>query len=83
VVFGEGDFVDSSNTWFLEWVQEGFLADLLPRACLERLKLESWEMVGRYLDRLERKPSWWNDPEERQIVERWYKARLREISGSS
>lgn len=76
VVFGEDSlYFDSNPDWFLEWLQEGFLACLLPRFLKERLKLDSWADVCRYVEGLKSAPAWWNDPEERQRTERWFRCR--------
>ena len=77
IVFDEGDvFYEAGPDWFLEWIQVGYLADPLPRFCLERLKCESWMAVCEYMNHVKYKPSWWTDREERERAERWYKARL-------
>jgi hypothetical protein len=77
IIFGEGDIVfDASPDWFLEWIQEGFLASPLPRFCYERVRCSSWTAVCEYINTLKLKPSWWKDLDERGRAERWYKARL-------
>ena len=83
IVFGEDSmYFDSSPEWFLEWIQEGFLATPLPRALFERLRLNSWRGVCGYVKNLKNKPSWWRDQQERDRAERWYKERLVRVNSA-
>jgi hypothetical protein len=77
IIYGEIDLIcDSSSDWFLEWIQEGFLAYAYPRFCLERLHHDSWDAVRSYMDQQKSKPRWWTEPDERERAERWFKASL-------
>jgi len=82
VVFGDRDMFDKGPDWFLEWMQEGYGFDPLPRHCLERLGCQSWAAVCEHMTQLKFKPAWWTDPKERERAEGWYRAQLIRALGA-
>jgi hypothetical protein len=60
IVFGNtADFLSYDRDGFLEWMQVGFMPQLLPRYFAEFLGLGTWEEVRGYILKQEATPWWW------------------------
>jgi hypothetical protein len=77
IVFGEFEaFYDDSDEALFAWIQEGFLAEAMPRWFLEKIRCKSWDEVCAHIAQMKFKPHWWDDTQSREKTERWYKAQL-------
>jgi hypothetical protein len=60
IVFGNtADFLSHDRDGFLDWLQLGFLPQLLPRYFAEHLGLLTWEQVCGFISKQETAPWWW------------------------
>lgn len=60
IVFGNtSDFLPSDGCAFLDWMQIGFMAQLLPRYFVEQLGLRTWDQVRDFVARENAAPWWW------------------------
>jgi hypothetical protein len=60
VVFGNtSDFLPADGCAFLDWMQIGFMAQLLPRYFIERLGLKTWDQVRDFIATENAAPWWW------------------------
>ncbi|HXG94812.1 MAG TPA: hypothetical protein VNN73_20910 [Blastocatellia bacterium] len=60
VIFGNtSDFLSQDGEDFLDWLQVGFMAQLLPRYFVERLGLKTWDEVRSFISDQTTAPWWW------------------------
>jgi len=60
IMFGNtSDFLPPDGEGFLDWMQVGFMPQLLPRYFVEHLGLRTWEQVCSFVAVQESAPWWW------------------------
>ena len=60
IVFGNtADFLPADSCAFFDWMQVGFMAQLLPRYFVEKLGLKTWDQVRDFVARETAAPWWW------------------------
>jgi len=60
IIFGNtSDFLPTDSCAFLDWMQVGFMAQLLPRYFVEQLGLKTWDQVRDFVARENATPWWW------------------------
>lgn len=60
IVYGNmSDFLPADLCALLDWMQVGFMAQLLPRYFVEHLGLETWEQVREFVAGEISEPWWW------------------------
>jgi hypothetical protein len=60
IVFGNtSDFLPVDGCGFLDWMQIGFMAQLLPRYFVEQAGLKTWDEVRDFISKQDAAPWWW------------------------
>ena len=60
IIYGNmADFLPSDGEGFLDWLQLGFMPQLLPRYFVEHLGLKTWDDVRSFIAGQESEPWWW------------------------
>jgi hypothetical protein len=60
IIYGNtADFLPFDGEGFLDWLQLGFMPQLLPRYFVECLGLKSWDEVRAFIAGQESAPWWW------------------------
>lgn len=73
IIYGEEDqYFSYDDGSFLEWQQEGYLKTIFPKEFLENLKMNSWNQVTDYMNKLRFKPYWWRDNELQEKARNWF-----------
>jgi hypothetical protein len=60
IVFGEEDeFAPIQSNEYFNWMRVGYLSEPSPRYLFEVMGFTSWRQVGDYMEKLDRRPAWW------------------------